>query len=1252
MKTILLYPAFDDPALCADVFSRVFWYFAPYERYIASVSAFAPFEQVPLDVPDHIDPTAVTAAAGKKVLEKVTLATALADHSGWDAAIEAADIVLVWSVPDEESDQPYESLKSMQRRFGQDKIFAVDEVKINTGASNMMSAALSLIDDEEELLAQSAAKLATFKERITLPVGYVFGTGPSLEEAWRYDYSDGHCIVCNSIVKNAPLLDKLNPIALMAGDPIFHAGPSTYAAAFRESLASCMAERDFHLFVPWRDYGIYLTYLPEDLHERIIGIPLYNGDDYNIDIEKRFAVLGLPNVLTLLLLPVAATFFEHVGISGCDGRPLSQNSYFWGHHKASQFGDQMDAIQRAHPGFFSISYNDYYLRHCAETERLCQDIEKAGKTVHAVTASFIPALRKRGAAEPLSTPKGEAEVDTLVLSLAPDLASEASADWAAEKMLAAKVEAGGKAYGLIANVAFETILQAEPEARHPIEKMSFGLKTKSSVFAYGTALSDKERAALMRRVARELASALEGALLDGNGRIHVLLRKGSLEHAEILYPLVKAYPRLSLEVTLEWLQSQAIWQADFLRRWMWLLEAAERDARFALVCATAHQAANLEERSGFTFPVAARPSASLDDDQAWELLNSAVEQPSTARILLHSDADSPVAAEERAAIASALTRSMPLGQSEILISERLPDGLVEEPAGMQITSIDQGLGGGPSLEALQSSRALVLPQLPPTFADRTSGVAVDALYVGTPMVVQRGTGFARLVERYQAGIVAGEGSPDELAEGAAALAARSNGQRQAQRNAAKDYYRQNSWHRLAQDTLDRLPTPTTCPLVPAAPESETVLVPLVGPIPRAQAARTREIQAVATLLEAMGVPFAKGGLIEQAPRGSLQFLTSDGQGLILVDSETAETAVKNQIAGLSDEQAAGLKVMRAPHKDSKAVQQQAAAVAAGLGEGQHSILVIQDPDLAPDSLTIIEALGPLAAVIDFDDAERSCHAQVARDLADLGYLVLISEQHPRLRRGEPDLAWRIAAYPFVSDLPWARGRLLALPPNALLGYLKYLLTATGDNMAFVDPDDPKRRSREVWDDAPLMNPERIVAHAPAPSALWRREAFTVTGNTPEGLTRLEESEATRVHRSYLAGEVRAGEPVTLSVDCAALQRRFVMLWISDRKNNSRAGATFDLQSGTPVTIEDQLDDKSAVIEAGAVQLGETREGRPLYRIWLTIPSYPTSEEVLGQLLTRSAASGSRQHKGTPGRGVMARDFLLELSPGPSKIARS
>jgi hypothetical protein len=95
------------------------------------------------------------------------------------------------------------------------------------------------------------------------------------------------------------------------------------------------------------------------------------------------------------MVPFGAAFARRLEILGCDGRKLADDGYFWGHSAAAQINDRMRNIQEAHPGFFQIDYNDYYLTHCRQLERFFLDLERSGIEVGSVSSSRIPALATR-----------------------------------------------------------------------------------------------------------------------------------------------------------------------------------------------------------------------------------------------------------------------------------------------------------------------------------------------------------------------------------------------------------------------------------------------------------------------------------------------------------------------------------------------------------------------------------------------------------------------------------------------------------------------------------------------------------------------------------------------------------------------------------------------------------------------------------------------------------------------------------------
>lgn len=383
---VLFYPVFGEQASLTDHFCRAHWYLRPFAARLSDV-VLAHTGETLGPRPEYLD-------ASFSVDDNFVSLHPVADQAELDARVRDADIILLWD--NAHADAPVLRGK---------KIVRIDHGANQHASSYYLKVAERFFPDLQAEYQRASRKVfARIAARCKSQIGYIFGTGPGLAHAAGHDFSDGVSIACNSMVRNHDLMERLKPPLIVVGDPIFHAGPSSYAAAFRAALIAAMDRYNSDLVVPMRDYHIYLAHLPARFADRICAIPFEPAEAPNLDLTRALHVSTTSNVLTLFLVPLAATFFEQIRIFGCDGRPLDQNTYFWSHDKASQFNDEMGAIQRAHPAFFAIDYDDYYLKHCATLETWLAAAEAAGKQVSNHTQSYIPALLKRsveGVGEPV-----------------------------------------------------------------------------------------------------------------------------------------------------------------------------------------------------------------------------------------------------------------------------------------------------------------------------------------------------------------------------------------------------------------------------------------------------------------------------------------------------------------------------------------------------------------------------------------------------------------------------------------------------------------------------------------------------------------------------------------------------------------------------------------------------------------------------------------------------------------------------------
>jgi hypothetical protein len=303
--------------------------------------------------------------------------------------------VLVWS---SEDGYHKEVVDSCTKRFT--GLFAEADINANSiEAVNRIELPFLLLPDEErEAIDEvSARALLDLHQQINGEKLYLFGTAPSISQvvAAEHDFSDGVSVVCNSLIRNEKLMDTVNPKVLICGDPVFHAGPSRYAAAYRKDLRETMAKYDVWLVTHSNFIPMMRQLLGEKYYNRIIGLRTKVDVDINLDLLGSLSVLTTENILTMQMLPVACTLSDDINILGCDGRSFLEESYFWKHDKTSQYDEHMEETKLVHPSFFDRDFNNYYLTHCATVEKTLSKAESAGKTIRMITPSYIPPLAKR-----------------------------------------------------------------------------------------------------------------------------------------------------------------------------------------------------------------------------------------------------------------------------------------------------------------------------------------------------------------------------------------------------------------------------------------------------------------------------------------------------------------------------------------------------------------------------------------------------------------------------------------------------------------------------------------------------------------------------------------------------------------------------------------------------------------------------------------------------------------------------------------
>lgn len=220
-------------------------------------------------------------------------------------------------------------------------------------------------------------------------------TGPSINSYQDLNIPQNSIkIICNSLVKNNGLLAHIDgPDIITFADPVFHFGASEYAITFRECMFSQVRKYNSFVIVPDFTVPLLLAWFPQ-LNKNIIGLETL-PDSFNLPNIENLWVKASDNILTMMMLPVAAALSDIILIAGADGRE-NKGNHFWKFEANSQFTDQMHTLFTMHPSFFrDRRYKQYYKDHCRNLEELLNWIEAKGKKTNSITPSLIPALIKR-----------------------------------------------------------------------------------------------------------------------------------------------------------------------------------------------------------------------------------------------------------------------------------------------------------------------------------------------------------------------------------------------------------------------------------------------------------------------------------------------------------------------------------------------------------------------------------------------------------------------------------------------------------------------------------------------------------------------------------------------------------------------------------------------------------------------------------------------------------------------------------------
>lgn len=173
-----------------------------------------------------------------------------------------------------------------------------------------------------------------------LKKGFVIANGPSLEDIFDIDLADGYKIVANSIVRNDKMMQYINPEIVVAGDPLWHFGPSKYSQEFRKDIEKTIQNNPNILFV-FPEQGIVNYINMKNFRNNIVVIP-YGKKAPNFDMQSEYYLPPYISVINSLMIPLMSTLADEIYILGSDGKVKHRpNEDFWAHAGNVQYSEEL-----------------------------------------------------------------------------------------------------------------------------------------------------------------------------------------------------------------------------------------------------------------------------------------------------------------------------------------------------------------------------------------------------------------------------------------------------------------------------------------------------------------------------------------------------------------------------------------------------------------------------------------------------------------------------------------------------------------------------------------------------------------------------------------------------------------------------------------------------------------------------------------------------------------------------------------------
>ena len=772
-SNIFLIGDLSHPEHSRDFFGRLAWYLQPYLTQIDEVVYIHSVAEDFNTIPEQFDPEIVELLA--RLNSKLEPMTAAELKHRLTLADPTCD-VLVLTTPEQES--VYQD--SIERFRSSGRFYRLNLQYDPTQARHYLWLGTSCWTDQQQLKHEQGPRLQQAYEMLSRHQR-VHLLGPDLrhEQFSSLSLPNNTLILAGPDIETVIAPDTKHDLLIFAYDADRHSAHTFEAAQYRSKIRQLLSSEHAYLVCALRDIPLYHHLLPEECHSRVLGAHVNQAGEFN----NPFCHLDLDRTAYPLILAsatVAQAFARNIFIDGFDinattaaQQELSSSPTLQAQTLTSLLGEQ------------------------AELEQLLSTAEDNTVTVTSELHTHLPALvsRQRNVA-----PRKSSFTQPTLVIIDPDATNEWGHFLAYDQQLAQAAKYVGLDTKLWANHALNT-------QRNYAEFDQVVRPFSDHTWVYGNRWPDEEPRA-RARFYTELDSALHRLNPTATQPCLLVMYCGSAQAAEILELVLHNHLHTSVVMNLFYSYNTHLSDSNFSQRYGGVLRRIASGASTVRLFSPTYQAAaEFQQHTNVQLPVLPHPSTTFSDQAARSApadYHRKLPTEGKFRVMFPGG----VRQDKGFLLTSRVVHAL-LGEEQFVFSVRtrtagvISNELSETVSTLNALGVDTNdaeLTLGKFIQWLNSGDILVLPYPASSFAQRTSGLLIDALILGIPVIVINGTWLANEVIRSQAGLAVAE-NVESIVAAIRHISEHYEHYVKNARQAAKRHLQQNSWAALLNQIL-------------------------------------------------------------------------------------------------------------------------------------------------------------------------------------------------------------------------------------------------------------------------------------------------------------------------------------------------------------------------------------------------------------------------------------------------------------------